>query len=588
MKRRTPAIAAVLALAATAVPAATAHATTVSVYPSPGSHTVETGAQVSLRGVAPSAAGPIEVTGSVSGSHAGRLEAHSDGDGASFVPDTPFTAGETVTVDTGLDVTGAANGDYSFTVATPGLALKPGPNLKPILSGRGVQKFHTEPGLVPPKISVRAHTKSAAPGDIFLGDFSAPREHGPGQIGPMVLNSAGKLIWYKPLATGQLALDVKVQKYQGRPVLTWWQGWNNVGLGNGVGVIYNSAYRQIATVRGGNGLAIDPHEFLLTNHGTALVESANPVVYDLSAEGGSSRATVFDGVIQEIDLKTGLVEFEWHSLDHVAPSASHTPAPRGDGHLDDYFHMNSLAEIDKGHLLVSARNTWAVYKIDMASGNVDWQLGGTNSSFRAARGATFSWQHDARVAPNGTITVFDDGPSPDADNQSRALGLRVDTKARTVKVAHDFRHAPKQLANSQGNQQTLPNGDNFVGWGSQPVITEFSPSGRVVFDALFPRGGESYRAYRFPWTPAPTTKPKAVASRSGATTTVYVSWNGADVSRWRVLAGKDAGHLSMVTTAARSDFETKIAVKTTRPFVQLQALSAACKVLGSSAATKVK
>jgi hypothetical protein len=372
-------------------------------------------------------------------------------------------------------------------------------------------------------------------------------------------------------------------------VLTWWQGWNNVGLGNGIGVIYNTAYQQIATVRGGNGLAIDPHEFLLTDHGTALVESANPVVYDLSPQGGASRAVVFDDVIQEIDVKTGLVEFEWHSLDHVSPAASHTRPVRVNGHLYDYFHLNSLAEIDHGRkLLISARNTWALYKLDVASGNVDWQLGGVNSSFRMGRGATFSWQHDARVASNGTVTVFDDGPSPDTNKQSRALGLRLNTKARTATVAHDFRHRPAQLANSQGNQQQLPNGDNLVGWGSQPFVTEFSPKGKVVFDMRFPRGDESYRAYRFPWTPAPTTKPAVVASHSSSSTTVYVSWNGAEVDRWRILTGASAAKLTTAATVARSDFETKATVRGAAAYVQVQALDGRGKVLGTSAVTKVK
>jgi len=588
MNRRTPAIAAALALATAAALPAAAHAASVSAYPSPGSKTVEPGAQISLRGVAPDAVGAIAVDGSASGAHAGRLEAHSDGDGASFVLDAPFTPGETVTVRTGLDLTGAAGSTYSFVVATPGPELRPGPVLKPILTGPGVQRFHSDRSLVPPRMTVTTSSKSAAPGDIFLGDFSAPRNHGPGQVGPMILGPDGKLLWYKPLPDGISALDVKAQTYDGKPVLTWWQGWSNVGLGNGVGVIYDTTYRQIATVRGGNGLAIDPHELLLTDHGTALVESAFPVVYDLTAEGAASRAIVWDGVIQEIDVKTGLVEFEWHSLDHVLPDESYTAPPKVDNHLFDYFHMNSIAAVGKDSLLVSARNTWAIYRIDKASGNVDWRLGGKKSTFKMARGATFSWQHDARVAPNGTITLFDDGPSPDTNKQSRGLGLRVNTKTKTATVAHDFRHRPAQLANSQGNQQTLPNGDNLVGWGSQPWVTEFSPKGKVVFDMRFPRGDESYRAYRFPWTPAPTTKPAVIASHTSTSTSVYVSWNGAAVDRWRIRAGSSPSKLTTATTVKRSDFETKATLRGASAYVQAQALSPSGKVLGSSAVVKVK
>lgn len=580
------------ALVAAALPAAAqaAQAAPVSAYPSPGGRTVEAGAQLSLRGVAPDAVGPLELTGSRSGRHAGRLVAHPDGDGASFLPERPFTPGETVTVRTRLEVAGARAGDFSWTVATPGPALRAMRIPPATLTGSGVARFHSRHDLVPPRVVVRrAASARTAPGSLFLGLLSAPYQHGPGQVGPMIVDASGRMVWFHPLSDDQLALDVRVQRYAGRSVLTWWQGVNNLGLGSGVGEIYDSSYREVAAVHAGNGLTADLHEFLLTPRGTALLAAAAPVVWDASAAGGSRRAVVYDDVVQEVDVKSGLVLFEWHSLDHVGVAESHIRAPRVDGHLYDYFHLNSIGELPGGDLLISARNTWGVYRVDRASGTVDWRLGGTRSSFRAAAGASFSWQHDARATADGTITVFDDGPTPGAGHQSRALALRVDVRRRTVRLVHEWRHAPRLLAGTQGNVQTLPGGGALVGWGSQPHLTEFAPHGAPLLEATFPRGVESYRAYRFPWSATPATLPDVAASAaSGGRMRVYASWNGATaVARWQLLGGSSEAELTPLATVPARSFETLLQAPATA-VVAVRALAADGTVLATSRSTPVR
>ncbi|MDO8189014.1 arylsulfotransferase family protein [Conexibacter sp. JD483] len=586
-----PAAAQAAAAPVPAVPSArAAQAAPVSAYPSPGARTVEAGAQLSLRGVAPAAVGPLEVTGSRSGRHDGRLVAHPDGDGASFVPERPFTAGESVTVRTTLNVAGARNGDFGWTIATPGPPLRAMAIPPATLSGSGVARFHSRHDLVPPRVVVKAARGArTAPGSLFLGLFSAPYQHGPGQIGPMIVDASGRMVWFHPLGDDQLALDVRVQQYAGRPVVTWWQGVNNLGLGSGVGEIYDSSYRAVATVHAGNGLSADLHEFLLTPRGTALLAAATPVVWDASAAGGSRRAVVYDDVVQEVDVSSGLVLFEWHSLDHVGVAESHIRAPRVDGHLYDYFHLNSIGELPGGDLLISARNTWGVYRVARASGDVDWRLGGTRSSFRAGAGASFSWQHDARATADGTITVFDDGPTPGAGKQSRAIGLRLDLRRRTVRLVHQWSHAPTLLAGTQGNVQTLPGGDALVGWGSQPHLTEFAPHGAPLLEATYPRGVESYRAYRFPWSATPDSQPDVAASAApGGRMRVYASWNGATaVARWQLLGGTSEADLKPLATAGVRSFETLLQAPATA-VVAVRALAADGTVLATSRLAAVR
>ncbi|HXE44075.1 MAG TPA: arylsulfotransferase family protein [Conexibacter sp.] len=584
MLRRTSWSALTVAVAiAAAIGCGTATAAVVDVYPTPGTQFASPHTQLSFRGVAPDKLGAFSVTGSVTGVHTGHVAAHSDGHGASFLPDRSFAQGETVTVRTSLPIHLGHAGAYSIRIATQGPPIRPLPRDPPLLlHGPGLQYFHSRHDLHPATLTASAAHGATAPGDLFVGLFAAPFQTGPGQIGPAIFDANARLVWFHPLRPGQVALDVKVQQYGGKAALTWWQGYVNAGVGVGVGKVFDTSYRQVATVSAGNGYGADPHEFKLTPRGTALFVAENPVVQDLSAIHGAKQAVVYDAVVQEIDVKTGLVLFEWHSLDHVGVAESYNPTPSVNGHADDYFHINSVDDTPDGNLIVSARNTWAIYKIARADGAVHWRLNGKRSSFRMLRGSTFAWQHDARVQADGTITLFDDGAAPAIHKTSRAIGIGIDTRAHRAWLRHDYRPSPATLANSQGNAQVLPGGDVLVGWGSSPFITEFSAHGAVRRLYTYARGEESYRAYRFPWDPRPLTKPAVAASTAGARTQVYMSWNGAaDVASWQVLAGASASALKPVASVRDAGFETSASIAGAA-FVAVQARDAHGTVLSTS------
>ena len=208
------------------------------------------------------------VTGSRSGRHTGALRAHSDGMGASYVLAKPFQAGERVTVRSGLDISGVSHGDYGFTVARRPSPPATRPAELSNVGNGAVQRFVTRPDLVPPAVDVTTHTPGAAPGLVFV----APKG-GHGQDGPMILDDAGHVVWFKPAGNREEATDFRVQTYQGKPVLTWWQGRLVGGEGRGEGVIYDEHYRPIRRVRAGNGFSADLHEFTLTPQGTALLSA---------------------------------------------------------------------------------------------------------------------------------------------------------------------------------------------------------------------------------------------------------------------------------------------------------------------------
>jgi hypothetical protein len=557
--------------------------TTLAVSPLPDSYAASPATQISMLGAAPSAIGAVHVSGSQSGSHAGRLLAYSQGDGASFVPSKPFLQGETVTV-RGSEKIGSVNRPFAFHfvvaredpvdyAATAAASVSQDYN--------EMQHFHSRPELEPPVVVLGTQSPQASTGDVFAAPYG-----GPGASGPMIFEASGSLVWFHPLPKGTEATNLQVQQLGGQPVLTWWQGRiPPQGFGQGEEIIDNTHYQQIGIVHAGNGFLADLHEFRITAQGTALLTVFDPIYCNLSPLGGPSGAAVTNSLFQEIDLRTGLVRREWDSVDHVSLSDSYSPATTATTIWPfDFFHLNSIDQLPDGNTLISARNTSTLYELNGRTGQVITRIGGKHSSVRLSAGAATAYQHDATALANGTISVFDNGGVPKVHSQSRGLVLAINPTAKTDTVVAEYKHAaPPLLSGSQGDVQALEDGNVFIGWGAEPYFSEFSASGQLLYDAHMHGTYQSYRSYRFAWSGAPSEPPAIVASSSGTQLTVYASWNGdTRTASWRVLAGPSASTLTPVSTAARDGFETAIATPVAEGFVAVQALGAAGEVLGTS------
>jgi hypothetical protein len=474
-----------------------------------------------------------------------------------------------------------------------------------------VQSFRSRPELKPPTIEVITHreasskegSKEGSSGYIFVAPKNGPDEKSPSQDGAMILDSRGDLLWFWALeAEEQDVMDFKVQSYRGEDVLTFWVG-THTGYGKGEYLILDSSYEEVGRVRAANGYQGDHHEFLITPQNTALITIYGEVEgFDLSSLGGSKEGKVLDGIVQEIDIPSGELLFEWHSLEHVALEESYGQVPKDSQKwYFDYFHINSIEVDHDNNLLLSARKTSTIYKIDRTTGEVVWRLGGKKSDFEMASGATTAYQHDARRQEDGIITVFDNGDI-EKDDQSYGLVLEVDEENMRAELLEEYPNPEGKLCATQGSMQVLPQSETvFIGWGSNPLFSEYSREGQMLLGGSFPEEVETYRAFRFLWKGQPTRErpslsaERVVISEEGeggeqqeVVVRVYASWNGAtEVASWEVVWGTEPSRMAQVGEWVEKDgFETAIEVRGDHPWVGVRARDASGRVLGTSRAIK--
>lgn len=311
----------------------------------------------------------------------------------------------------------------------------------------------------------------------------------------VIADQHGKTINYQPSA--QICTDFRLQTYRGRRLLTWFEEQpedDNPTGGAGTDYLADPSFNVIHSIGSLGALSPDLHEFRLTSQNTALITVYQEIPYDLSPVGGPVNGQLYDSLWLEVELPSKKVLRSWRASDHVDLTETYGKVPEKEAF--DYLHINSVAEDVDGHILISARCTWAIYKINRFTGEIMWRMGGKKSDFSLPGNATFCGQHDVQAVDATTLRVFDNGSdgSTTQNPYSRVLWLRPDFANQRVQLEREVYHPDKILAEAMGNAQALPNGNTLVGWGSSARMSEFDPAGKLVFDATLPR--LCYRVYR--------------------------------------------------------------------------------------------
>ena len=492
-------------------------------------------------------------------------------------------------------VAGVAIVIAAFVVADFTAGGRHGPPLGAYMR-QGAYNFVSAPHLHPPIVQADVtpvHSSDLPHGYIFLGNFY-DTSYPPmvGQSGPLILDNKLQPVWFKPVPQKDVASGLALQTYAGKPALSWWQGdiTNTGETLSGEDVVVNQHYQKVVTLHGKNGWVPTVHEMMIVGNDAWVTANKNLAV-NLAPEGGAYNGALIDAAVQEYNLKTGKLLYSWDALKHVRLSDSQASLPTN-GFPWDAYHINSFQLLSGDRMLISMRDTWAIYMVNLKTGKIEWTLGGRHSNFKFGRGAAFSWQHDVRMYPGTQLmTMFDDhccqetggGTYVAPSAPSRGLVLKVNQSTRTATLVSQYSHGSNYDSQYMGSVQPLPGGDEFVGWGSQQNLTEYTASGHMILDAFLPFPDISYRALVEPWVGLPLYPPAAAARRSGGRTIVYASWNGAtQVTSWRVLGGRGGSRMSAVITTPKSGFETPIPAPGNDTTFKVQALGANGQVLGTS------
>jgi hypothetical protein len=224
---------------------------------------------------------------------------------------------------------------------------------------------------------------------------------------------------------------------------------------------------------------------------------------DMSSCGGSTSHQLVDFELQEITPGGALV-WSWRASDHI-PFSETTPSwdsqcTTGTG---DIYHWNSVQADGDGYVL-SFRHLDAVYRINRATGAIDWKLGGTSRPESLvvlgdplSAVGTFSGQHDARVLGDGSVTVHDNGTA--RNRPARAVRFAIDKQVRTATLLENVSNPGGAGSSCCGSARRMPGGDWIVAWGGTPDITELTGTGKGVFNLSFTDAGMfSYRANPVP------------------------------------------------------------------------------------------
>lgn len=344
-----------------------------------------------------------------------------------------------------------------------------------------------------PKLSVY-RPGDPPPGWYLTGNFTGVSGSVPYV---MVLDQYGTPVWYqRALPSGLLNLTLVSRNLLAWNVFARADAYDFFDLASGSTQWFTA-----------QGSYIDPHELqVLPNGDFLLLSSTTRAGVDARVIGGSASDSIYDCVALEVD-PGGEVVWKWVGSDHIAIGESLHTRPFASTGPWDPFHCNSLAfDPASGDVLVSARDTSAVYRVDKTTGHILWKLGGNlvvgdrepklvivNDQFGG-----FDAQHDARFMQGGDISLFDD-ESYRTQVPARAVQYSVDSKGQTARLVWSFQSPDDGESFCTGSFRRLYGGtDNVIAWGCKPaaLLTEVDRAGELMMNVTFPTGETAYRAVK--------------------------------------------------------------------------------------------
>jgi hypothetical protein len=329
--------------------------------------------------------------------------------------------------------------------------------------------------------------------------------------GLSIIDEDGYIVWWT--ATFRKGFDFKFN-----PELNQYS-FSEIRNGKQHHMFLNTNFELVDSIVAPNPYGGDIHEMLALANGNKMIIGIEHVTMDLSSytfDGvqGSSNTIVADPVILEFDTGNNVI-WEWKARDHL-PINMFVDSYNYDPNGFDYLHPNSIEESPGNTLIVSLRNANSLIQIDRTTGNVNWIFGGNNNQFSLANDTGFEGQHDARVRPDGTISIYDNQISGTSD--SRGVVYNLDTATMSASKISEFHHPGSSFGRIMGSYRKTLNNAEVISWGSSnrpaPTVTLLDEFGNLISDFFFEDTILTYRAF-FQELPALPAQPEIICSHNG-------------------------------------------------------------------------
>lgn len=267
----------------------------------------------------------------------------------------------------------------------------------------------------------------------------------------------------------------------------------------------DSSFNEMRAYKAANGHLTDMHELLINSDSSYVLLTQQLHVIDMSSivPGGSTQATVVEGIIQHISYNGNLL-FQWNSLDHIPVTDADTRFVDLTGNHIDYIHINAIDYDDDGNFLISSRHTNEITKINSTTGQIIWRLGGINNQFTFINdNMHFYGQHSIRAHGNGIYTLFDNGNFHNPP-VSRGLKYHIDENNMTATLENVYYTGDStSYTNAMGHMQFINDKYALVGWAANTqgfVLTEYDENGVKTLDMYnYDTVCISYRAFKYKW-----------------------------------------------------------------------------------------
>jgi hypothetical protein len=370
-----------------------------------------------------------------------------------------------------------------------------------------------------PPISVVISDSAASQGYYFL----IPYTNTPPYIYDhplMILDRYGRMIFYREFSNSfnpNPAIDFKIQK---NGLMSYYN------INKDQFMLMDSTFTDVDSIRCVNGYSTDQHDMQVLADNHYIIFGKETRNMNLSSyhwfglthtQPGGTNAEVFAVVVQEFDENKNLV-WEWKGHDHYQ-FGDVDQVWLSNPNKVDWTHCNAVERDQDGNILISLRHFDEITKIDHATGNILWRLGGKQNQFTFPNDPTrFTGQHDIRRVSDTSISIFDNGQYT-TPPVARALEYALDENNKVANLVWEYIHDPSMYSMACGNHQYIGNGNHLVDFGftgsGHPFMVVLKPDKTEVMRISSLTGYTSYRTFNYPTLPWGLPRPAVSCNKIG-------------------------------------------------------------------------